>query len=60
MNSKNKEFYTAHELAEKLSLNVMTVYRWVWAKKLKAYKFGKEYRIDRKEFMRFLEKSRVK
>jgi excisionase family DNA binding protein len=51
---KNKDFYTAFELAEKLQMNVMTIYRYIGAKKLKAYKIGKEYRIDRVEFKRFL------
>ena len=46
----NKEFYTAQELANKLQVNVMTIYRYIKAKKLKAYKIGKEYRIDKAEF----------
>lgn len=50
----NKEFYTAQELAEKLRVNIMTIYRYIKARKLKAYKIGKEFRIDAKEFNRFL------
>lgn len=61
MNSKDKEFYTAHDLARKLAVNVMTIYRHINKyKTLKAYKMGKEFRIDKKEFVRFLEKSKVK
>lgn len=52
----NKEFYTAKELAEKLRVNVMTIYRYIKSGKLKAYKFGKEFRIDKKEFDQFLNK----
>lgn len=52
----NKEFYTAKELAEKLRVNVMTIYRYIKAGKLKAYKFGKEFRINKKEFEQFLSK----
>jgi len=52
-----KDFYTAKELAEILSLNVMTIYRYIKAGKLKAHKIGKEYRIDKNEFGRFLKKS---
>jgi excisionase family DNA binding protein len=59
MNDK-KEFYTAAELAEKLQLNIMTIYRYIKAHKLSAYKIGKEFRIDRKEFDSFLEKSKTK
>ena len=47
--NKEKEFYTAKELAEKLRVNIMTIYRYIDAGKLKVYKFGKEFRIDRKE-----------
>lgn len=52
---KNKDFYTAKDLAEKLELNIMTIYRYIDAKKLKAYKIGKEYRIEKTEFKAFLE-----
>ena len=36
-----KEFYTAQELAETLRVNIMTIYRYIKAGKLKAYKIGK-------------------
>ena len=55
-----KDFYTAKELAEKLRVNIMTVYRYISAGKLKAYKIGKEFRIDREEFNRFMDKVRTK
>lgn len=51
-----KDFYTAEELATKLQVNIMTIYRYIKAKKLLAYKIGKEYRIDQQEFSRFLDK----
>lgn len=57
---KQKEFYTAKELAEKLSVNVMTIYRYIKAGKLNAYKIGKEFRIDKIEFNNFLDKSKTK
>lgn len=50
-----KDFYTAFDLAEKLEVNVMTIYRYIKAGKLKAYKIGKEYRIDKVEFQAFLD-----
>ena len=53
-----KEFFRVEELAEKLDVNVMTIYRYIKAGKLKAYKIGKEYRIDHTEFQRFLEQAR--
>jgi excisionase family DNA binding protein len=58
--SKNKEFYTAKNLADKLGVNIMTIYRYIGAKKLKAYKFGKEFRIEKVEFNKFLNKAKVK
>jgi excisionase family DNA binding protein len=54
MKKQEQEFYTAIELAEMLKLNVMTIYRYISSKKLMAYKIGKEFRIDKVEFERFL------
>lgn len=51
---RDTEFYTADELAIKLKLNVMTIYRYIKAGKLKAHKIGKEFRINKNEFDRFL------
>jgi excisionase family DNA binding protein len=57
---KEKEFYTAQDLADKLRVNIMTIYRYIKASRLKAYKIGKEFRIDRKEFESFLKKVSTK
>ncbi len=57
---KKQEFYTARELADKLRVNIMTIYRYIKAGKLKAYKIGKEFRIDKKEFHNFLNKAKIK
>jgi len=54
-----KEFYTAQELAEKLRVNIMTIYRYIKAKKLKAYKMSKEFRVDKKEFDKFLKRAKT-
>ena len=58
--TKEKEFYLVEELAEKLRLSNMTIYRYIKAKKLKAYKLGKEFRIDKKDFNKFLSKVKTK
>lgn len=55
-----KDFYRTEELAEKLQVNVMTIYRYIKAGKIKAYKIGKEFRIDEKEFSAFLKKVSTK
>jgi len=57
---KEKDFYTTQELADKLQVNIMTIYRYIKAKRLKAYKIGKEFRIDKNEFRSFLNKVKTK
>ena len=49
-----EEFYTAEELAKKLKLNVMTIYRHIKAGRLKVQKIGKEFRIPKEEFENFI------
>ncbi|HEY4507109.1 MAG TPA: helix-turn-helix domain-containing protein [Candidatus Paceibacterota bacterium] len=56
----NKEFFTAEDLAEKLGVNIMTIYRYIKAGKLKAHKIGKEFRIAKDEFERFLKNTSTK
>jgi putative molybdopterin biosynthesis protein len=61
MNSKdNQEFYTAEELAKILKVNIMTIYRYIKAGKITAYKIGKEFRIEKEEFNIFLNKVKTK
>jgi len=50
----NTEFYTPTEIAEKLRVNVMTIYRYIKDGKITAHKLGKELRIDVREYERFL------
>jgi excisionase family DNA binding protein len=57
---KDKPYYTAKELAEMLSVNIMTIYRYIKAKRLKAFKIGKEFRIERDEFEQFINKAKNK
>jgi len=57
---KSKEFYTTKELADKLRVNIMTIYRYIKAKRLKAYKIGKEFRIGRSEFKKFIIRTATK
>ena len=59
MKSK-REFYKAEELAEKLRVNIMTIYRYIKAGRLEAYKIGKEFRIGSKEFSNSLNKTKTK
>lgn len=57
---KEKEFYKAEDLAQLLEVNIMTIYRYIKAGKLKAYKIGREFRIDKIEFQNFLNKVKTK
>lgn len=57
---KEKDFYKAEELAKKLDVNIMTIYRYIKAKKLKAYKIGREFRIEKLEFNNFLKSTSTK
>lgn len=52
----SKEWLTSDEIAEELRVHVATVREWIRQKKLKAAKFGRDYRIKRKDYEEFIEK----
>lgn len=52
-----KEFYLVEEVAKKLRISNMTVYRYIKAGKIQAYKIGKEFRIRKEAFESFMKKS---
>jgi putative molybdopterin biosynthesis protein len=54
------EFLTAEEVAEMLKVNIMTIYRYIKADKIKAHKIGKNFRIEKSEFEAFLKKTSTK
>ena len=58
--TKEKDFYKAEDLAKSLEVNIMTIYRYIKAGRLKAYKIGREFRIDKNEFNNFLNKVSTK
>lgn len=49
------EFYLTEEVAEMLRISKMTVYRAIKAGRLKAYKFGKDWRIRKDDLEAFLQ-----
>lgn len=49
----NDDFYTPYEVAEKLKVSYMTVYRWIRSGKLRATKLGRQYRISNQELTNF-------
>ncbi|MCJ7576775.1 MAG: helix-turn-helix domain-containing protein [Dehalococcoidia bacterium] len=52
------KFYTTQEIADIFRVDYMTVYRWIRAGKLKAYKIEKQYRITELDLERFLNQRR--
>ncbi len=58
--NKEKEFYRAEDLAELLEVNIMTIYRYIKAGRLKAYKIGRDFRIDKNEFNKFMDGVKTK
>lgn len=52
-------FYLTEEVAAMLRVSTMTVYRAIKAGKLKAYKFGKDWRIGKHDFDAFLKAHRT-
>ncbi|MFA6533174.1 MAG: helix-turn-helix domain-containing protein [Patescibacteria group bacterium] len=55
-----KDFYLVEELADDLRVSKMTIYRYIKAGKLKAFKIGKEFRIKKEDFDKFLNKAKTK
>jgi len=54
-----EELLTIPEVEKKLHVDGSTVRRWIQQGKLKAYRFGKAYKIPKSEFEKFVEKSMV-
>jgi excisionase family DNA binding protein len=59
MQTVEETYFTVEEVAERLKVSHMTVYRWIKARKLGAYKIGGEYRITEGDIDRFLEARRI-
>jgi excisionase family DNA binding protein len=59
MQMVEETYYTLREVAEKLRVSRRTVYRWVQAKELPAYKLGGEFRVTERDLERFLEARRT-
>lgn len=55
-----KHFYTVNEVADSLKLSKLTVWRYINSGKLTAYKVGRDWRIEKKDFDDFLNIRRFK
>lgn len=54
MTMKDDQYYAIKEVAKTLKVAYLTVYRWIQADKLKAYKAGKQYRIKKSDLDSFI------
>jgi len=52
-----ENYLTPKEIAEKLKLNIRTVYKWIREEKLRAVKLGDVWRISESELDRFIKES---
>lgn len=50
----DEQYYTIEEVAKMLKVAYLTVYRWIQAGRLKAYKAGKQYRIKKQDLGKFI------
>ena len=53
-------FLTVDEITSILKVNKMTIYRYIKRGQLKAYLFGKDYRINNADFEEFLNQALVR
>ena len=56
--AENMKLYTLQEVADVLRVSRQTIYNYVTAKRLKASKIGKEYRVTEEDLQDFLKKGR--
>lgn len=57
---ENEELLTIEEVAKALKVSKMTIYRYIKAEKLPAYKLEQELRIKEDDLAEFLKQRKVK
>lgn len=55
-----EEFLTTKDIASALKVTLLTVRRWITSGQLVAMDLGKEYRIARSDFEKFLEERKTR
>jgi excisionase family DNA binding protein len=60
MRAVEETYFTVEEVAERLKVSHMTIYRRIKAGELGAYKLGGEFRITERDLQRFLEVRRFR
>jgi excisionase family DNA binding protein len=60
MSIADVKLYTLQEVADVLRVSRQTIYNYVTVKKLRATKYGKEYRVTETDLKEFIENGRNK
>lgn len=55
----NSEWLTLSQIADDLKVHVETVREWVRTRQLIAYKFGRDYRVRRDDYDKFVNERRL-
>lgn len=55
MQGINAEYYSIEEVAKTLKVAYLTVYRWIKSGKLRSFKAGKQYRINKEDLTNFMD-----
>ncbi len=55
----NTKLLKPKEVAEKLQLNLLTIYNYIRSGELKAVKFGRTYRVEQTDLLTFVENHEV-
>ena len=58
MTAEELKVYTLQEVADILKVSRQTIYNYVTAKRLRATKYAREYRVTEKDLKEFMEKGR--
>ncbi len=56
---KQREWLSVEEIAQELRVSEETVRNWIRRGQLKAYKFGRDFRVKREDYDDFIEKQAV-
>jgi len=57
--NKYSQFLTPLDVAQKLQLNLLTIYNYIRSKKIPAVKFGRNYRILEEDLEKFVEANKT-
>jgi len=57
--NKDSQFLTPSEVAAKLQLNLLTIYKYIKNKRLMAIKFGRNYRISKEDLDKFIKSNKT-